>query len=369
MDIAQLKEGNIINNRIEYKRSKTGVELLGKNVELVHLAEEYPITKKEHGVDFLMEHRHLWLRSKKQVAIMRIRDKLIKAIRDYFDKEDFVLVDTPIFTPSSCEGTTNLFEVDYYDTKAYLTQSGQLYSEATAMALGKVYCFGPTFRAEKSKTRRHLLEFWMMEPEIAYADLDEVINVAEDMMCYIIEKVLETCRPYFEILERDISKLESIKNPFPRITYTEAVEILHKNNIEFEWGNDFGAPDETLISSQFDLPLFVTHYPAGCKAFYMKRPEKDSEVSCSVDLLAPEGYGEIIGGGQREDDYDILLASIKKHNLPEEAFKWYLDLRKYGSVPHGGFGLGIERTVAWICGVHHIRECIPFPRVLGRIYP
>lgn len=353
----------------EDPRAKGGFELQAKDVQIVQLAQDYPITPKEHGIEFLMDQRHLWLRSSKQHAILRIRHEVIKAARDYFDNLDFTLVDAPIFTPSACEGTTNLFETTYFDTKAYLTQSGQLYMEAAAMAFGKVYCFGPTFRAEKSKTRRHLTEFWMIEPEVAYCDLEQDMDLAEGLIVYIVERVLERRRKELEVLERDISKLELIKRPFPRITYDEAVKLVKAENPNFIDGDDLGGTDETIISNHFDRPVMITHYPIEVKAFYMKRDPLRPDRALCVDVLAPEGYGEIIGGGQREDDYDTLLASIKKHNLPESAFSWYLDLRKYGSVPHAGFGLGIERTVAWICNRPHIRETIPFPRTIYRLTP
>lgn len=351
------------------KRSAIGYELGVTDVQLVHKAEEFPITPKEHGVAFLMDHRHLWLRSSKQHAILRIRSEIIKACRDYMEENDFLLVDTPIFTPSACEGTTNLFETEYFGEKAYLAQSGQLYNEATAAAFGKVYCFGPTFRAEKSKTRRHLTEFWMIEPEMAYYDLNDNMEVAEDFIEYIVQHVLERKRLELNVLERDVSKLENIKKPFPRITYSEAVEILKKNEMEFEWGDDFGGDEETVISKQFDKPVMIHRYPLECKAFYMKTDPEDEKQALCVDVIAPEGYGEIIGGGQREDDYETLVEKINAHNLPMDAFGWYLDLRKYGSVPHSGFGLGIERTVAWLCGIHHVRETIPFPRLMERLTP
>ncbi|MBN1997262.1 asparagine--tRNA ligase [candidate division KSB1 bacterium] len=353
----------------EDKRAKGGCELQVDTLEIIHIAEEYPITPKEHGTDFLMDHRHLWLRSSRQHAIMKIRHQIIKACRDYFDGLGFTLIDAPIFTPSVCEGTTTLFETDYFESKAYLTQSGQLYMEAAAMAFGKVYCFGPTFRAEKSKTRRHLTEFWMIEPEMAYCDLSQDMDLAEGMIEYVVQQVLENRKDELETLERDTGRLEKIVRPFPRITYDEAVQILHEANAEFKDGDDFGGGDETIISDKFEKPVMVTHYPAQVKAFYMKTdPAKPDRALC-VDMLAPEGYGEIIGGGQREDNLDILLTRIKEHNLPADAFKWYLDLRKYGSVPHAGFGLGIERTVAYICGLQHIRETIPFPRTIYRLYP
>ncbi len=351
------------------KRSPLGFEIQVKEVEAIQIAPEYPISKKEHGTDFLMDHRHLWLRSKRQHAILRIRHQIIHAAREFFDGRDFILVDSPIFTPNAAEGTSTLFETDYFGSKAYLTQSGQLYAEAGAMAFGKAYCFGPTFRAEKSKTRRHLTEFWMIEPEAAFFDLQDDMQLAEDFVEHLVQSVVKNRRKELEILERDISKLEAVKAPFPKIHYNEAVEILKKNGSEFIPGDDFGAADETVISQQFDRPVIVHHYPAAVKAFYMKRDEEEPEYALAMDMLAPEGYGEIIGGSQREDDYDTLLKRLKEHNLPEDAFKWYLDLRKYGSVPHSGFGLGIERTVAWITGINHIRETIPYPRLIQRLYP
>jgi asparaginyl-tRNA synthetase len=354
----------------EDKRSPIGFEIQVKDIlVLQNPAVEYPITKKEHGIEFLMDHRHLWLRSSKQNAILKIRHEIISAIRDFFNERNFILLDTPIFTPSAAEGTSTLFATDYFGSNAYLTQSGQLYAEAGALAFGKVYCFGPTFRAEKSKTRRHLTEFWMVEPEVAYFDLDDDMKLAEDFISYIVGRVLENRQDELQLLERDIKKLEPVKAPFPRISYTEAVEMLHKNKIDFEWGNDFGATDEQIISEQFDRPVIVHRYPAEVKAFYMKRDPEDDRVALAMDVLASEGYGEIIGGSQREDDYDLLLSRIKEHNLPQEAYEWYLDLRRFGSVPHAGFGLGIERTVAWICGIPHIRETIPFPRTIYRLSP
>lgn len=351
------------------KRAPGGYELWVKDVRIIHTADDFPITPKEHGTAFLMERRHLWIRSRRQNAILKIRHEIIKAIRDYFDSKKFTLVDAPIFTPAACEGTTTLFETDYFGEKAYLTQSGQLYMEAAAMAFGKVYCFGPTFRAEKSKTRRHLTEFWMVEPEVAYADLNDIMGLAEELIEFIVTRVLENRLELLKILERDLSKLETIKRPFPRIHYDEAAAILKGADTEFVYGSDFGGADETLISNNFDRPVMVYQYPADVKAFYMKNNPDDPSKALCVDVLAPEGYGEIIGGGQREDDLDTLKAKIQKQNLPEEAFDWYLDLRKYGSVPHGGFGLGIERTVGWICGLEHVRETIPFPRLMHRIYP
>jgi asparaginyl-tRNA synthetase len=351
-------------------RSPGGVELLVKDVIVHHApAQEYPISKQEHGPDFLLSHRHLWLRSRKPHAILRIRDAVITAIRQFFDERGFICLDAPIFTPSVCEGTTNLFEVQYFDEKCYLTQSGQLYMEAGAMAFGKVYCFGPTFRAEKSKTRRHLTEFWMVEPEVAYATLDDIMDLAEDMLVAVVRHVLEHRGPELAVLERDRAKLECIQKPFPRMAYVDAVRMLREKGLPFQEGNDFGGPDETAISESFDRPVLIHRYPSAVKAFYMKRDPKDASRALCVDVLAPEGVGEIIGGGQREDDLEVLEARIAEHGLPREPFEWYLDLRRYGSVPHAGFGLGIERTVAWICGTEHVRECIPFPRMLYRIYP
>jgi asparaginyl-tRNA synthetase len=351
------------------KRSPIGYEIGVKDLRVVQMAEDYPITPKEHGVAFLMEHRHLWLRSTRQHAILRIRSEIIKACRSYLDDNGFILIDAPIFTPAACEGTTTLFETDYFGEKAYLTQSGQLYMEAAAMAFGRVYCFGPTFRAEKSKTRRHLTEFWMVEPEMAYYDLNDDMDLAESLLEHIVKQVLKNKRRELETLERDISALEKIEKPFPRITYTEAVEILNKKGMAMTWGDDFGGDEETVLSKEFEKPVLVHRYPLQCKAFYMKADPQDPRLALCVDVLAPEGYGEIIGGGQREDDLKTLEQKIREHNLPMEAFKWYLDLRRYGSVPHAGFGLGIERTVAWICGLHHVRETIPFPRLMERITP
>lgn len=344
---------------------------------------EYPISPKEHGTDFLMDHRHLWLRSRRQHAIVRVRHTIIQAIRDFFDGRGFTLVDAPIFTPNACEGTSTLFETDYHGEKAYLTQSGQLYMEAAAAAFGKAYCFGPTFRAEKSKTRRHLSEFWMVEPEVAFMDLEGDMDLAEDFICFIVQRVLERRRPELAILERDVSKLEAVKKPFPRIRYDEAVAILNEARAEkrraggegaaeiadFPWGEDFGGEDETVISSRYDRPVMVHRYPAEVKAFYMKRDPGDPRVALCVDVLAPEGYGEVIGGGQREDDLGTLEHAIEAHKLPRAAFEWYLDLRRYGTFPHAGFGLGVERTVAWLCGLPHVRETIPFPRMLNRLAP
>jgi len=351
-------------------RAIGGYELDVTDLKLISLSQDYPITPKEHGIEFLMDNRHLWVRSKKQVAILKIRHRIVKAIRDFFDSHGFTLFDPPIITPNACEGTSTLFELDYFDLgKAYLTQSGQLYAESGAMALGKVYSFGPTFRAEKSKTRRHLTEFWMVEPEMAFYDLNDNMDLAEEFLEYVVQTVLEDKKEELKELERDTSKLEKVVRPFPRITYDEAVEILKKNGVDFQWGNDFGGGDETIISEQFDRPVMVHHYPAEVKAFYMKRDPENPKLALAVDVLAPEGYGEIIGGSQREDDLNLLIERIKEHNLPQEYFEWYLDLRRYGSVPHSGFGLGLERTVSWICGLEHLREAIPFPRMIYRNTP
>jgi asparaginyl-tRNA synthetase len=350
-------------------RSPGGVEIGASGLRVVSRSGEYPIGKKEHGTDFLMEHRHLWLRSSRQQAILRIRAEIIRAIRDHLDGEGFLLVDAPLLTPAACEGTSTLFETDYFGDKAYLTQSGQLYMEAGAMAFGKVYCFGPTFRAEKSKTRRHLTEFWMCEPEMAYVDLDENMEVIEKLLVAIVGRVLDRRREDLAALERDVSRLEAVKRPFPRISYSEAVERLKAGGTPVEWGADFGGDEETVISSWFDRPVLVHRYPADIKAFYMKRDPADPRLALAVDVLAPEGYGEIVGGSQREEDLGALEASLERHKLPREAFEWYLDLRRYGSVPHAGFGIGLERTVAWITGVPHLRETIPFPRLISRIYP
>ena len=353
------------------KRSPIGFELGVKGLEVVHEARDYPITPKEHGVAYLMEHRHLWLRSSRQSVILRVRHTVVKAIRDFFDQEGFTLVDAPIFTPAACEGTSTLFEVPYFDLgKAYLTQSGQLYMEAAAAALGKAYCFGPTFRAEKSKTRRHLTEFWMVEPEVAYMTLEEDMVLAENLVSFVVARVLERHeRELREVLERDPSRLQNVKPPFPRITYGEAIATLQKAGHPAKWGDDFGGDEETVLASQFDRPVIVHRYPADLKAFYFKRDPDDPKVALGMDVLAPEGFGEIIGGGQREDDLAALEQRIAEHQLPREAFQWYLDLRRYGSVPHAGFGLGVERTVAWVCGLHHVRETIPFARMMERITP
>ncbi len=354
----------------EDKRAKGGFELTATGLEVVAQAHDYPITPKEHGVDYLLDRRHLWIRAERQTAILRIRHEVIDAVRDFFNGRGFILADTPIFTPAACEGTTTLFPVQYFeDETAFLTQSGQLYNEANAMALGKVYCFGPTFRAEKSKTRRHLTEFWMVEPEMAYADLNDVIELAEGLITAVVARVLDRRQAELKVLERDTSKLEAVKAPFPRLHYDEAAKILHDKGVPFQVGGDLGGTDETVLSEQFDRPVCVTHYPAAIKAFYMKPDPAQPDRALCVDVLAPEGYGEIIGGGQRLDDYDLLVERIKEHNLPTEAFEWYLDLRRFGSVPHGGFGMGIERCVTWICGLEHLRESIPYPRMLYRLYP
>ncbi len=350
-------------------RAQGGCELDVSKVELVHLAEPFPIQPKEHGVGFLMEHRHLWLRSSRQQAILLIRHEIIRACRNFFDERGFILADAPIFTPNACEGTTTLFQTDYFDQKAYLTQSGQLYSEATAAALGKVYCFGPTFRAEKSKTRRHLMEFWMVEPEVAFAELADVMDLAEALLSHVAARVLEFRRNELDVLERDISKLERITAPFPRLTYEEAVALLQEKGNPIQVGDDFGGDEETLLSKVFDRPLLVHRYPSAIKPFYMESDPARPDLALCMDVLAPEGYGEIIGGGQRIHDHDKLRTRIRDHKLPEEAFRWYLDLRRYGSVPHAGFGMGIERVVAWICGIDHVRETIPFPRMLYTLYP
>ncbi|KUO62441.1 asparagine--tRNA ligase [bacterium BRH_c32] len=351
-------------------RSVGGYELDATDLKVISLSQEYPITPKEHGIEFLIDNRHLWIRSKRQVAILKIRHRIIKAIRDFFDNKDFTLFDPPIITPNACEGTSTLFEMDYFDLgKAYLTQSGQLYAEAGALALGKIYTFGPTFRAEKSKTRRHLTEFWMVEPEAAFYDLDDNMELAEEFLEYIVQSVLKDRMQELIELERDVTKLENIKRPFPRISYDEAVEVLKKKGVEFRWGDDFGAADETMIAEDYDRPVMVHRYPSEVKAFYMKRDPENPKVALAVDVLAPEGYGEIIGGSQREDNLDLLLERIKEHNLPQNFFEWYLDLRRFGSVPHSGFGLGLERTVSWICGLEHLREAIPFPRMIYRNTP
>ena len=350
-------------------RSPIGYEVGVRGLEVVQEAEPYPITPKEHGVSFLLDHRHLWLRSMRPGAILKIRSEICKACRDFMEERDFVLVDAPIFTPAACEGTSTLFETAYFDDTAYLTQSGQLYMEAAAMALGKVYCFGPTFRAEKSKTRRHLTEFWMIEPEMAYCDLEGAMALAEDMVLYVIDRVLDRRGEELKLLDRDTAKLEQVSRPFPRITYDAAIERLAALGSDIAWGSDLGGDDETLLASEFESPVFVHRYPSAVKAFYMKEDAQDLRLALCMDLLAPEGYGEIIGGGQREDDLAVLQHKIATHQLPQEAFSWYLDLRRYGSVEHAGFGMGIERVVAWLCGLQHVRETIPFPRMMQRLYP
>jgi asparaginyl-tRNA synthetase len=360
------------------KRAPGGYELDVSNVQVLQRVPEtdpFPISLKEHGVDFLMEHRHLWVRTPRQAAILRVRAEIIKAVRNFFDDRGFTLTDPPILTPAACEGTSTLFPVDYFDEQAYLTQSGQLYIEATALALGKVYSFGPTFRAEKSKTRRHLTEFWMVEPEVAYATLEDLMDLAAALISAVVQKCLEKRRADLHTIGRDVAPLEKITTPFPRITYDEAVKMLQEGHAKgalenkFEWGDDFGSPDETYLSAQFDRPVMVHRYPAQVKAFYMEPDPQRPELALCVDVLAPEGYGEIVGGSQRMASYDLLVQRIHEHNLPEEAFKWYLDLRKYGTVPHGGFGMGIERVVAWVCGLEHVRETIPFARTVHRLYP
>ena len=354
------------------QRAPGGFELDVSDVEILQLippGSPYPITPKEHGIEFLMDHRHLWLRSSRQRAILSVRHEIIKACRDFFDDQGFTLVDTPIFTPAACEGTTTLFEVNYFEEKAYLTQSGQLYNEATAAAVGKTYCFGPTFRAEKSKTRRHLTEFWMIEPEVAFARLDDAMKLAEELVAFVAARVLDNRRAELKTLERDASKLEKCKPPFPRLSYDEAVQILQSSGSEIQWGGDFGGGDETILSERYDRPVLVHRYPSQVKAFYMAPDANRPEVALCVDVLAPEGYGEIIGGGERLADYDLLLQRIEEAKLPRQAFEWYLGLRRYGSVPHAGFGMGIERVVAWICGLEHVRETIPFPRMLYRLTP
>ncbi len=353
----------------EEKRAPGGYELNVQEIEIIQIAQDYPITPKEHSTPFLMEHRHLWIRSQKQHAVLQVRAELVKAIRDFFDGRGFRLMDTPLLTPSACEGTTTLFETAYFDQKAYLSQSGQLYNEATAMAFGKVYCFGPTFRAEKSKTRRHLIEFWMIEPEVAYATFEDIIELGEDLILFVIERILEKRKSELEILERDTRPLEQVKKPFPRLKYEAVLPLLKEKGSTIEWGTDFGAPEETLISEMYSDPVVITHFPAHIKAFYMQPDPERPDLALGADFLASEGYGEIIGGGERIHDYALLEQRIKENNLPREAYEWYLDLRKYGSVPHSGFGLGLERTLSWICKIKHIRETIPFPRLLYRIYP
>jgi len=351
------------------ERAPGGVELHVTDFALLARTEDYPITPKEHGTAFLMEHRHLWLRSGKQRAALRVRSEVSQAIRDFFYQREFVLIDSPILTPAACEGTSNLFETDYFGEKAFLSQSGQLYLEPAAAALGKVYCFGPTFRAEKSKTRRHLMEFWMVEPEVAFLELDGLCELAEEFVAELVARVLDRCGEELEILERDTARLEQVRRPFPRITYTEAVEILREHGNDTEWGEDFGGDEETILAEQFDRPVMISHFPTAIKAFYMQPSPENPDTALALDMLAPEGYGEIIGGSQRIHDHDLLLRRIREHDLPLEAFQWYLDVRKYGGFPHSGFGMGIERFVAWMCGVPHLRETIPYPRMLYRMYP
>ncbi len=353
----------------EDARSPGGVELHLSDLEILHLTEDFPIAPKEHGVAFLMEQRHLWLRSSRQRAALKVRSEVSQAIRDYFHERDYVLIDSPILTPAACEGTSTLFETDYFGDKAYLSQSGQLYLEPAAAAFGKVYCFGPTFRAEKSKTRRHLMEFWMVEPEVAFLEFEGLCELAEDFVCTLVERVLDSCRAELEVLERDPAPLEKVARPFPRTTYTEAVETLRAAGCEIEWGADFGGDEETVLASQHERPLMITRFPASIKAFYMQPAPEDPKLVLGLDVIAPEGYGEIVGGSQRIHDHDLLLERIRQHDLPREAFQWYLDLRRFGTFPHSGFGMGIERFVAWVCGLKHLRETIPYPRMLYRIYP
>jgi asparaginyl-tRNA synthetase len=354
----------------EDKRAPGGYELDVSGLRVLQAVHDYPITPKDHGPAFLLEHRHLWLRSPRQHAVLRVRHAVVKACRDYLDDQGFTLVDTPIFTPAACEGTSTLFEVPYFDEgMAYLTQSGQLYSEATAAAHGKVYCFGPTFRAEKSKTRRHLTEFWMVEPEMAFAHLEDAIQLAEGLVCRVVEEALEKCATELKVLERDTTKLANVTAPFPRLHYRDAMKLIHEKGSETEMGSDFGGTDETIIAEAHEKPVVVHHFPSAIKAFYMTPDPVEPEFSLSVDILAPEGYGEIVGGGERLADLDLLRRRIAEHNLPEESFGWYLDLRRYGTFPHAGFGMGIERVVTWICGLEHLRETIAFPRMLYRIYP
>ena len=358
-------QGKVVKN----DRAAGGYEVVTSKLNLHQLSNEYPITPKEHGTDFLMNHRHLWLRSKRQHAILKVRHEIIKGVRDFFDSNDFTLCDSPIFTPNAAEGTSTLFGTDYFGNIAYLAQTGQLYGEAAAMAVGRHYNFGPTFRAEKSKTRRHLTEFWMVEPEIAYCDINEDMDWAEKLILFIIDRVLENRKNEFEILERDLSKLEQIKAPFPRVSYTECVELLNKGGIDFNWGDDFGAPEETFIGDQYNQPIMVHRFPSAIKAFYMKRDPENDKVVLGMDVLAPEGFGEIIGGSERETEINLLEDRIKEEELNQADYEWFLDLRRYGSVPHSGFGMGIERVVAWICNLPHVRETIPFPRTIGRLYP
>ena len=351
------------------ERAAVGYEVGVSELECVHRAEPYPITPKGHGLAFLMDHRHLWLRSTRPHAVLRVRHQVASAVRQFMDDRGFTLIDAPIITPAACEGTTTLFETDYFGEKAYLTQSGQLYMEAGAMAFGKVYCFGPTFRSEKSKTRRHLAEFWMIEPEMAYCDLQGDMELAEDLVAHVVQRVLETGQEELKLLERDTSKLEKVRKPFARISYEHAIEFLHGRGSDIQFGADLGGDDETVLSEQYETPVLVHRYPMAVKAFYMKQDPEDARLALCMDMLAPEGYGEIVGGGQREDDLGALDRRIAEHNLPRDTLEWYLDLRRYGTVPHAGFGMGLERVIAWICGLHHVRETIPFPRTMQRLYP
>ena len=367
--ITQESSISVMGDVVKNKRAEGGFELFVDSFEIHQISNEYPITPKEHGTDYLMNHRHLWLRSKKQHAILKVRHQIIKAIRDFFDMNDFTLIDTPIFTPNAAEGTSTLFETDYFDHKAYLCQTGQLYGEASAMAFNRHYNFGPCFRAEKSKTRRHLTEFWMVEPEMAYCDITENMIWAEKLLVYIVEQVLQNKSNELSVLDRDITYLEKIKGPFPRISYTECIDLLKKNNFEISWGDDFGSPEETHISDQYDRPVIVYGFPSSIKAFYMKRDPGNEKVVLGMDILAPEGYGEIVGGSEREINIDVLLSRINEEGLNRKDYEWFLDLRRYGSVPHSGFGMGLERVVAWICGISHIRETIPFARTMSRLNP
>ena len=360
---------SVIGNIVKNDRALGGFEMVVTELIVHQISNDYPITPKEHGTDFLMNHRHLWLRSKRQHAILKVRHEIIKAVRDFFDSNDFTLCDSPIFTPNAAEGTSTLFSTDYFGSSAYLSQTGQLYGEAAAMAMGRHYNFGPTFRAEKSKTRRHLTEFWMVEPEMAYCDIDEDMDWAEKLIVFIIERVLENRKAELDVLDRDISKLESIKSPFPRVSYTECVNLLNNGGIDFTWGDDFGAPEETFIGEQFNQPVIVHRFPTAIKAFYMKRDPENEKVVLGMDVLAPEGFGEIIGGSERETEIDLLEHRIKEEKLNKSDYEWFLDLRRYGSVQHSGFGMGIERVVAWICNLPHVRETIPFPRTMGRLNP
>src|SRR5687767_1994479 len=368
-DVTQESSVRVTGTVREEQRAPGGVELHVTNFEILHLTREYPITPKEHGTAFLMDLRHLWLRSAKQHAVLKIRSELEEACREFFYERDFVLIDSPILTPAACEGTSTLFETDYFGDKAFLSQSGQLYLEPAAAAFGRVYCFGPTFRAEKSKTRRHLTEFWMIEPEVAFLEFDGLQNLAEEFIESIVGRVMDRCFEELKVLERDVSKLENVKRPFPRITYREAIEVLKKKGASVNFGDDLGGDEETMLAEAFDRPVIVSRYPAAIKAFYMQPDPQDPSLALGMDMLAPEGYGEIIGGSQRIHDHDLLLQRIKEHNLPVDKFQWYLDVRKYGTFPHSGFGMGIERMVAWVSGVSHLRETIPYPRMLNRIYP